>query len=171
MRAEIIAIGTELLLGQIVNTNAQFLSEELAQLGVNVFFQTVVGDNESRLTEALQIASSRADLILCTGGLGPTQDDITKDVLAKHIGVELGSDEQALSRIESYFRERNLTMVESNARQASLPVGADPLPNDNGMAVGAAISVDGAHYILLPGPPRELKLMFSRHAKKWLHNS
>lgn len=170
MKAEIIAVGTELLLGQIVNTNAQYISEGLARLGVNVYFQTVVGDNENRIMEALRRAASRADLVICTGGLGPTQDDITKDVLARYLDVELRYDEQTLSRIKAYYLERNLEMPASNARQASLPVGADPLPNDNGMAVGAAYSKDGKHFILLPGPPREMKLMFNQYACAWIRN-
>ncbi len=168
MKAEIIAVGTELLLGQIVNTNAQYLSEELAGLGIDVYFQTVVGDNMRRLTEALAIARNRADLVLLTGGLGPTQDDLTKDALASYTGVSLVMHEPSLQRIVSYFEERGIAMVESNRRQALLPEGADALPNDTGMAVGAAMMTEDTFYIMLPGPPRELKPMFERYAKPWL---
>jgi nicotinamide-nucleotide amidase len=168
MKAEIIAVGTELLLGQIVNTNAQFLSQQLAELGVNVYFQTVVGDNAARIEEAVRLAASRSDLVICTGGLGPTQDDITKDVLAGVCGMALGFHEPSLAKIKRYYEERGLPMPESNARQATLPEGADPLPNDNGMAVGAAWTRDGVHYLVLPGPPRELVPMFAHYAKPWI---
>lgn len=168
MRAEIIAVGTELLLGQIVNTNAQYLSEQLAELGVNVYFQTVVGDNDARIQEAIRLASSRADLVICTGGLGPTQDDITKDVLAKVVGAELVYHEPSLHTIRAYYEQRKQPMPESNARQATLLIGSDPLPNDNGMAVGAAVTSQNTLYIVLPGPPRELKPMFATYAKPWI---
>ena len=168
MNAEIIAVGTELLLGQIVNTNAQVLSRQLAELGVNVYFQTVVGDNAARIEEAVRLASSRADFVICTGGIGPTQDDITKDVLARMTGVRLVMHEPTLAAIRRYYEERKQPMPESNARQAALPEGADPLPNDNGMAVGAAWTWNGTRYIVLPGPPREMEPMFAKYAKPWI---
>ncbi|WP_274361391.1 competence/damage-inducible protein A [Paenibacillus thermotolerans] len=170
MKAEIIAVGTELLLGQIVNTNAQFLSQELAGLGIDVYFQTVVGDNETRVRQALTIAKERADLVLCTGGLGPTMDDITRDALAAQLGRGLVYDQEALRRIEAYFTERGIVMTENNRRQALMVEGADPLANDTGMAVGSALTHGGTHYILLPGPPRELKPMFTRYAVPWLRS-
>jgi nicotinamide-nucleotide amidase len=168
MKAEIIAVGTELLLGQIVNTNAQYLSQQLAELGVNVYFQTVVGDNAGRIEEAVRAAAGRADLVICTGGLGPTQDDITKDVLAGMCGMTLGFHEESLAKIKRYYDERGIAMPESNARQAALPDGAEALPNDNGMAVGAAWTWNGTHLIVLPGPPRELVPMFASYAKPWI---
>lgn len=170
MKAEIIAVGTELLLGQIVNTNAQFLSEELAGIGVNVYFQTVVGDNRERIRKALEIAASRADLVLCTGGLGPTQDDLTKDAVAEFLGRGMTMHEPSLRKIEESFRSRGIPMVESNARQALMVEGGDPLANDTGMAVGAAATEAGIHYILLPGPPRELKPMFKDYAIPWIQS-
>jgi nicotinamide-nucleotide amidase len=168
MKAEIIAVGTELLLGQILNTNAQFLAEECAGIGIDVYFQTVVGDNVERICSSLAIASKRADVIICTGGLGPTMDDLTRDALGLHAGAELVMDEDGLKRIEDYFKVRNATMVESNRRQALTLQGADALPNDTGMAVGTALKHEGKLYVLLPGPPRELKPMFERYAKPWL---
>ncbi len=171
MKAEIIAVGTELLLGQIVNTNARYLSEQCAAIGIDVYFQTVVGDNVDRICEALRIASERANIIICTGGLGPTLDDLTRDALANHLGVELMMDQQSLMKIEHFFVSRNITMVESNRRQALTLVGADPLPNDTGMAVGTAIRCAEKCYILLPGPPKELTVMFDRYAKPWLRQS
>lgn len=168
MKAEIIAIGTELLMGQIVNTNAQYLAQGLAELGVGVYYQTVVGDNPARMKEALQLASQRVDLIICTGGLGPTQDDLTKDVLAEFIGQKLIIHQPSLDNIEELFRKRGMVMVESNARQATLPEHGDPLPNDTGLAVGTGVTHAGKHYILLPGPPKEMKPMFDRYARPWI---
>ncbi|UQZ87411.1 Putative competence-damage inducible protein [Paenibacillus konkukensis] len=168
MKAEIIAVGTELLLGQIVNTNAQFLAQGCADLGVTVHFQTVVGDNEARLIEALGLASGRADLVICTGGLGPTQDDLTKDALSAYLNRQLILHQPSMDKIETFFRDRGIHMVESNRRQALMPEGSDPLPNDAGMAVGTALTQDGTHYVLLPGPPKEMKPMFERYAAAWI---
>jgi len=168
MRAELIAVGTELLLGQIVNTNARFLAEELAALGIDAYYQTVVGDNAVRIKEALHIARSRADLIMMTGGLGPTLDDLTRDVLAEDLGRKLEIHEPTLAKIRDFYAKRGLPMAESNVRQALLPEGAEPLPNDEGMAVGSAITVNNVHYVLLPGPPREMEPMFERYVKPWL---
>lgn len=168
MKAEIIAIGTEILLGQITNTNAQYISEQCANIGIDVYFQTVVGDNEQRLQQALQLASQRADVVICTGGLGPTQDDITKQVLAFFTGRELTTHESTLDKIERYFVERGGEMSDNNARQAILIEGSEALPNDVGMAVGLALKHDNTSYILLPGPPTELKVMFERYTTDWL---
>lgn len=168
MKAEIIAIGTEILLGQITNTNAQYISEQCANLGIDVYFQTVVGDNEQRLQQALQLASQRADVVICTGGLGPTQDDITKQVLAFFTGKALTTHEPTLRKIEQFYAERGAVMSDNNARQAVLIEGADALLNDVGMAVGLALKHDATSYILLPGPPTELKVMFERYAVAWL---
>lgn len=168
MKAEIIAVGTELLLGQIVNTNAQFLSRACADLGVSVYFQTVVGDNEGRLIEAIRIAASRADLIIFTGGLGPTQDDLTKDALAAYLGRKLHIHQPSMDKIEAFFRSRGAHMVDSNRRQALMLEDSDPLPNDTGMAVGVAFTNEQTHYVLLPGPPKEMKPMFERYAAAWI---
>ena len=168
MKAELIAVGTELLLGQIVNSNGQFLSQQCAANGIDVYFQTIVGDNPERLRQALDIARNRADLVLCTGGLGPTQDDLTKDVLAEYLGRELITHEASLHAIASWYQSRGQEMVESNARQALLLAGSDALVNDNGMAVGLAMSVEGTSYMLLPGPPKEMKPMFLDYGLKWV---
>lgn len=168
MRAEIIAVGTELLMGQIANTNAQFLSKGLADLGIGVYFHTVVGDNAGRIKESLALAKSRADLIICTGGLGPTQDDITKDVLAEVLGRPLVIHQPSMDKMTELFAKRNMPMVESNARQALMLEGSDPLANETGLAVGVALTVDGTRYVLLPGPPSEMKPMFELQVKPWL---
>lgn len=168
MKAEIIAVGTELLLGQIVNTNAQFLARECASIGVDVYFQTVVGDNEARLQQALELASGRAELIICTGGLGPTQDDLTKDVLGRFLGKKLLIHEPAMEKITNIFKARGIHMVESNARQALVLEDGDALPNDTGLAVGVGITTGTRHYMLLPGPPKEMKPMFEVYGKTWI---
>jgi nicotinamide-nucleotide amidase len=167
MRAEIIAVGTELLLGQIVNTNAQYLSRGLAELGIDVYYQTVVGDNKERLIQAIGIARDRADLLVFTGGLGPTQDDLTRDALAEYLGLGVVLHEPTMSKILKMFEGRG-TFVESNRKQALLIEGATPLRNDTGLAVGNALSVDSTHYLLLPGPPREMKPMFDNDGSNWL---
>lgn len=168
MKAEIIAVGTELLLGQIVNTNAQFLSRECAAIGVDMYFQTVVGDNEQRLLDSFKLAASRADVVLCTGGLGPTQDDLTKDVLAAYVGRQLVIHEPSMNAITEMFQTRGIHMVESNRRQALMLEGSDPLHNETGLAVGNAFTFEGTHFILLPGPPKEMKPMFTKYAVPWL---
>lgn len=167
MKAEIIAVGTELLLGQIVNTNAQYLSQRLADLGIDVYFQTVVGDNAGRIRQAIETARSRADLLLLTGGLGPTQDDLTKEVLAGYLGRKLVIHEPSMRKIEERLAG-SLVKIESNRRQALMIEGSDPLPNATGLAVGNALTADGTHYILLPGPPSEMKPMFDGPAREWL---
>jgi len=168
MRAEIIAVGTELLLGQIVNTNAQYLSQGLAELGIDVYYQTVVGDNMTRIRQAIETARSRADLLVFTGGLGPTQDDLTRDALAADLGLGIGLHEPTLRKIEEMFAGRGAALIESNRKQAMLIDGAQPLRNDTGLAIGNALSVNGTHYLLLPGPPREMKPMFDNDASDWL---
>lgn len=168
MKAEIIAVGTELLLGQIANTNAQFLSQVLAQLGIGVYYHTVVGDNEKRLADTLNQAFQRSDLILFTGGLGPTKDDLTKETIGKVTGKTLVEDGQAMRRIENYFKSPNVHMTENNRRQAQVIDGAHILPNDNGMAPGMAFTY-GKHYLmLLPGPPHEMKPMFRMYGIPYL---
>ncbi|GGH18067.1 competence/damage-inducible protein A [Paenibacillus segetis] len=168
MKAEIIAVGTELLLGQIVNSNAQYLSQELASLGIDVYVQTVVGDNINRLCEAVRLASSRADLMIFTGGIGPTQDDITKQALASVLGRSLHIDRMAMDNLDRFFKDRGTPMTENNRRQALAIDGGTPLPNETGLAVGNAIAEDGKFYIVLPGPPSEMKPMFQNEAKPWI---
>lgn len=160
MKAEIIAVGTEILTGQITNTNAQFLSEEFAKLGIDVFFQTAVGDNEERLFSIIDLASKRSDLVVLCGGLGPTGDDLTKQTLAKYLGRNLVFDEQASKRLNEFFATRpQFTRTANNERQAQLIEGSTPLQNSTGLAVGGVIEVDGVTYVVLPGPPSELKPM------------
>jgi len=160
MKAEIIAVGTEILTGQIVNTNAQFLSEKLAEIGVDVYFQTAVGDNEARLMSLLEIASLRSNLVILTGGLGPTEDDLTKQTLAKFLGKVLVFDPQAQEKLDHFFAQRpDYARTPNNERQAQIVEGATPLPNETGLAVGGVSEVDGVTYVVLPGPPSELKPM------------
>jgi nicotinamide-nucleotide amidase len=168
MKAEIIAVGTELLLGEIVNTNARFLSQQLAVAGVDIYYQSVVGDNKKRLIEVLQLAQSRADLIICTGGLGPTQDDLTKEALAELLGKRLVLDDEAMEKITCFFKHRNIPMVDSNRKQAEVLEGSHSLKNTTGLAVGVSLTVDGKHYMMLPGPPRELEPMFNQYGLPWI---
>lgn len=160
MKAEIIAVGTEILTGQIVNTNAQFLSEKLAEIGVDVYFQTAVGDNEARLLSLLEIVSQRSNLVILTGGLGPTEDDLTKQTLAKFLGKDLVFDPQAQEKLDIFFAHRpDYARTPNNERQAQIVEGATPLPNETGLAVGGVSEVGGVTYVVLPGPPSELKPM------------
>lgn len=165
MNAEIIAVGSELLLGQITNTNARFISNQLSELGINVFYHTVVGDNAKRLEEAIRIAESRADLIIFSGGLGPTKDDLTKETIARHLGVALEIDAVALSFVEEFFARRNVKMTDNNRKQALVLAGCEVLANHHGMAPGMLFSQNNRTYILLPGPPNELEPMFQFEAK------
>jgi nicotinamide-nucleotide amidase len=158
--AEIIAVGSELLLGQIVNTNARFISQQLADLGINVFFHTVVGDNPDRLLSAIKTAEKRANVIIFTGGLGPTKDDLTKETIAHHLGKNLVMDQNALESIELYFSRTNRVMTENNRKQALVLEGSHILPNDHGMAPGMVLETNGNTYMLLPGPPKEMEPMF-----------
>ncbi|HSJ38444.1 MAG TPA: competence/damage-inducible protein A [Planococcus sp. (in: firmicutes)] len=165
MNAEIIAVGSELLLGQITNTNARFVSGHLAEIGINVYYHTVVGDNPERLEQAIQIAEGRADLIIFSGGLGPTKDDLTKETIARHLGTSLEMDEQAMASIESFFERAKRPMTENNKKQAMVLKGSEVLFNDNGMAPGMFYMHEGRVYILLPGPPHEIEPMFQFEAK------
>jgi nicotinamide-nucleotide amidase len=160
MNAEIIAVGSELLLGQIVNTNARFISQNLAEMGINVFYHTVVGDNPDRLKSAIEIAEKRSNLIIFTGGLGPTKDDLTKETIAKHLGKKLVFDQDALDSITVYFERTNRTMTENNRKQALVLEGSHVLPNDHGMAPGMMLAASDHVYMLLPGPPKEIEPMF-----------
>jgi nicotinamide-nucleotide amidase len=168
MVAEILAIGTELLLGDIANTNAQFLSRELAKMGIPVYGHAVVGDNPKRMRAAFAHAFEKADLVIATGGLGPTQDDITKDIAAEYLNVPLTLHEETWARIQNRFAGMRMTLSENNKRQAVLPEGCTVLPNDHGSAAGVLMEQDGKTLILLPGPPNELEPMFLHHAVPFL---
>lgn len=168
MRAEIIAVGTELLLGQIVNTNAQYLSEELAKLGINVYYHTVVGDNRTRLKDVIRQAEKRADVLIFTGGLGPTEDDLTKETVSEATGVPLQLHQPSLRALEAFFSRRGRQMTENNRKQAFAFTGGTVFHNENGTAPGLAVEVNGRHYVLLPGPPRELKPMFENDVRPYL---
>ncbi|WYP24904.1 competence/damage-inducible protein A [Alkalihalobacillus sp. FSL W8-0930] len=168
MNAEILAVGSELLLGQILNTNAQYLSKQLAELGIDVYVHTVVGDNEKRLTESLELAANRADLVILTGGLGPTKDDLTKETAATFCGRTLVHDEAALRSIESYFEKRNRQMTPNNRKQALVIEGSTVLKNHTGMAPGMYVESDKCKLVLMPGPPRELQPMFELELKPLL---
>ncbi|MEB2298045.1 competence/damage-inducible protein A [Lysinibacillus xylanilyticus] len=165
MNAEILAVGSELLLGQISNTNARFISSQLSELGINVYYHTVVGDNAQRLEEAISIAETRADLIIFSGGLGPTKDDLTKETIARHLDIALEFDDSALANIEQFFAKRGRLMTDNNRKQALILAGSEVLANHHGMAPGMIVTKDGRTYMLLPGPPKELEPMFQFEAK------
>ncbi|MBX4262390.1 competence/damage-inducible protein A [Clostridium estertheticum] len=168
MKAEILAVGTEILLGDIVNTNAQYIAKRLADLGITVYHQSVVGDNPERLLEAYRLAFSRADLVITTGGLGPTKDDLTKEVAFEYFGKKSVVHEASLKVIEDYFKKSNRVMVESNKKQAYFPVDAVILPNNNGTAPGCIIDENKKIVVLLPGPPFEMKPMFEESVVPYL---
>lgn len=161
MKAEILSIGTELLMGQIVNTNARFISELFPQADVYVYYHTVVGDNEKRIMECLETAMSRADIIVTTGGLGPTQDDLSKEVVSKVLGRKLIVNEIELERIRRFFNERGRKMCTNNEKQAYFPEGSILIENKMGTAPGCLIEHEGKTIIMLPGPPKEMQPMFS----------
>ena len=167
--AELIAVGTELLLGNIANTNAQELSQALSSVGINVYWHTVVGDNPARLAEAVDIARRRADVILTTGGLGPTYDDLTKQTVCAAFGLPLVFHPEILEGIRAYFEKNvHLTMPENNRSQAEFPDGAVIFPNSVGTAPGCAFQCDGVHVVMLPGPPFEMRTMLRDHALPYL---
>ncbi len=168
MKAEILSVGTELLLGNIVNTDARDISQGLSQLGIDVYYHTVVGDNPARLTAAVEVAKGRSDLIITTGGLGPTYDDLTKQVLAAAFGLELYFDEAEAAGIRAYFEKTGREMTDNNLQQAWLPVGCTVLHNDWGTAPGCAFVAEGVRVIMLPGPPRECNAMFQNRAVPYL---
>lgn len=163
MRGEIIAVGSELLLGEIANTNAQYLSEWLATCGIGVYYHSVVGDNAERMKESFELARSRADLIVITGGLGPTEDDLTKEVLAEMLGRKLVLDAPAYEKIETFFKGRSLQVTEGNRKQALVIEGGEVLSNEAGLAPGIVIKDQDKQFILLPGVPREMKRILSDH--------
>lgn len=169
MKAEIMAVGTELLLGDILNTNAQFLAQELANLGIEVYYQTVVGDNPKRLKDTIFHAFSRADLIITTGGLGPTEDDLTKETAAEYFGEKLVLDEKALEWIKKGFARTGRIMTPNNVKQAMVPENhCTVLYNENGTAPGIIMEKNGKMIVMLPGPPRETVPMFLNQVKPYL---
>ena len=169
MVVELLSVGTELLMGSIVNTNAQFLAERCARLGVSVFCQTVVGDNPGRLREAVDMAVSRSDMVILTGGLGPTEDDLTKEICAQAFGWPLVEDGHTRERIQGFFKNSIYKVIpENNWKQAMIPQGALVLDNDNGTAPGLIMEKDGKRLILLPGPPNEMIPLFNNQVEPYL---
>ncbi|MFZ5817824.1 MAG: competence/damage-inducible protein A [Bacillota bacterium] len=169
MIAELLFVGTELLLGEILNTNAQYLSERLALLGVDVYYQTTVGDNPERMRATFRQALSRADVVIASGGLGPTMDDITREIAAEVTGRPLALDQQLVDELAAWFATRGRSMPENNKRQCMVPAGATVLRNDRGTAPGLIIPAEGGRaVILLPGPPIELKPMFEQQVIPYL---
>ncbi len=166
--AEILCIGTELLMGDIVNTNAAYIARRLAELGINLYHQSVVGDNPQRLRDSLAIAFSRADTVITTGGLGPTYDDLTKETIAACFGRKLTMHQPSLEALESRFAKSGRPMTENNRKQAMMPEGCTVLKNPNGTAPGCAIEQDGRIAIMLPGPPREMEPMMDHEVMPFL---
>ena len=168
MTVELISVGTEILMGNIVNTNAAWLAKECAALGMSCFYQSVVGDNEERLKEQMKTSLERSDVVILTGGLGPTTDDLTKETAALLMGKKLVTDQHSLERVEAYFQVRGIEMTENNKKQALVPEGARVLDNDNGTAPGLILESGEKCMILLPGPPNEMKPLFEAQVKPYL---
>ncbi len=168
MVVELISVGTEILLGNIVNTNAAFLAEKCAGLGLSCYYQDVVGDNEERLSETIRLALSRADILLLSGGLGPTQDDLTKEVAAKVMGKPLYLHEESKTAIQQYFERKGMEITDNNWKQAMVPEGCIVVDNPNGTAPGIIMAQEGKHVILMPGPPNEMIPMFETSIMPYL---
>ncbi len=168
MNCEILCVGSELLLGSVVNTNAAFLSQELSTLGINVYHHSVVGDNPDRLKDAVAIALSRSDLVITTGGLGPTYDDLTKETVAEALGLKMVLHQDILHNMLIAFRHYGKDFPKNNEKQAYFPQGATILPNDWGSAPSCAIEHQGKTVIMLPGPPSETKNIWNKYAKAYL---
>lgn len=168
MKTSILAVGTELLFGQTVNTNAAFLSENLNLMGFDVMYHFVVGDNPLRLKEKLADAFVDTDLVILTGGLGPTQDDLTKEMVAEYMGAEMYLDDNVVADLKAFFERRGGDMPENNMKQAYLPAGCTPFYNASGTAPGFALEKDGKIAICLPGPPREMKWLFENGVREYL---
>lgn len=169
MNAELIAAGTEILLGDIVNTDAQLISQGLSELGINVFYQTVVGDNPERLRGVIENAKERADIIITTGGLGPTLDDLTKETLAGVFGKKMELHQPSMDRLTGFFEKIGKEMTKNNEKQAWLPEGATVFVNEWGTAPGCAFEADGKYVLMLPGPPRECNPMWKECAMPYLY--
>lgn len=169
MVVELVSVGTELLLGNIVNTNTQFLAEQCALLGLSMYHQSVVGDNEERLAEVVRTALGRSDVVIFTGGLGPTEDDLTKEVCARVMGFELKEDAHTKKRLQEYFKNSIYKKIsDNNWKQTMVPEGALVLDNDNGTAPGLIMEKDGKRLILLPGPPNEMIPLFNNQVEPYL---
>ena len=173
MTVELISVGTEILLGNIVNTNSAYLAEKCAQLGLSLYYQTVVGDNEERMRDTIRTALGRSDIVILTGGLGPTEDDLTKEVTAEVMGLPLKEDPHSRELLDAYLQQyqkndaqRRITA--NNYKQAMVPEGAVVLDNHNGTAPGLIMEKAGKTAILLPGPPGEMKAMFEEYVFPWL---
>lgn len=171
MNAYLIFTGTELLLGQIVNTNAQYLARQLADLGIDLYTQVTVGDNCRRIAEAIAAARDKADLVIINGGLGPTEDDVSREALAEALGVELQQNIEALAVAERFFKLRGMPFTAANLKQGLAPGGAVVLDNRVGTAPGIVYVKDGVIYALLPGPPREMEIMFSEQLVPYLQQN
>lgn len=168
MKAEIITVGTEILLGYILNTNCRYLSRELAAMGIEMYYQITVGDNEERLLKTLEESLNRSDIVICTGGLGPTEDDITKEVCAKYFGYELELHKPSLDAMIERFKHMNRVPTKNNEKQAYFPKEAYILKNDNGTAPGCIMEKEGKMIVVLPGPPKEMESMFENYVKPYL---
>ena len=168
MQAELISVGTEILLGDIVNTNARYLSAELAVMGIDVFYQSTVGDNADRLKETLAMALSRSNIVILTGGLGPTEDDLTVETVAELVGLPLVEDKEAYAIMKKHFKAQGKKMAKSNEKQAYVPQGATVFYNNHGTAPGCAIAQGEQVIIMLPGVPFEMEAMFEDQVKDYL---
>lgn len=168
MKSAILSVGTELLFGQITNTNTVFLSQQLNLLGFDVMYHHTVGDNPKRLAEMIDMIFEDCDLILATGGLGPTQDDLTKEIVCRAMGDELVLHQETMDKLEAYFKKQKRTMTENNRKQAYVPSGAVVFDNDAGTAPGFGLEKDGKVIICMPGPPREMTRMFERRVLPYL---
>lgn len=168
MTVEIICVGTEILLGNIVNTNAAFIAEKVTEVGLSCYYQSVVGDNEQRLLEAIKTAGKRSDIVILCGGLGPTEDDLTKETAAKAYGRKLIMDEESRLHIEQYFAKKGTEPTDNNWKQALVPEGARAIYNSNGTAPGIIMEEKETKLILLPGPPSELIPMFENDVLPYL---
>ncbi len=168
MTVEIICVGTELLMGNIINTNAAFMAERCAALGIDCFYQTVVGDNAGRLKDTIKQAAGRSDIVILSGGLGPTEDDLTKETAAEVMGKQLVEDEKAWKHITKFFEKRGLELTDNNRKQALVPEGSIVLYNKNGTAPGIIIEEESCKMILLPGPPGELIPMWHEYVDEYI---
>ena len=168
MITELISVGTEILLGNIVNTNSAYLSEKCALLGLSVYYQDVVGDNEGRMRDVIRTALDRSDVVILTGGLGPTKDDLTKETACKFFNMDLELHEKSLKQLEEYFSRMGRKIVESNYKQVYFPKEAIVLPNPNGTAPGAILEKNNKYIVILPGPPKEMKPMYLNHVRPYL---
>lgn len=168
MKVEILAVGTEVLMGDIVNTNAQYIARMLSRVGLGTYYHSAIGDNAERLKQVLEIGFKRADIIIATGGLGPTKDDLTKEVAAEFFNKKMILDETTLKNIEEYFHKLGRSLPDNNAKQAYFPESSHIIPNDYGTAPGCIIEENNKVLIMLPGPPRELKPMFRNYVLPYL---